>query len=81
MQILHVMSFIIERMRIEVRPHAESLIRYLPLLWEESADHNMLRCAILTTLTYLVQVCTVSTLSTASYQGSTQPLVPWPEAS
>ena len=56
MQILHVMSFIIERMRIEIRPHAAVLVSYLPQLWSESEEHNMLRCAIITTLTYLVQV-------------------------
>ncbi|KAK2150064.1 hypothetical protein LSH36_425g01002 [Paralvinella palmiformis] len=62
MQVLHVMSFIIERMQTEIRPYAGALIQYLPMLWEESADHNMLRCAILCTLTSLVQglgpVCT-----------------------
>lgn len=56
MQILHVMSFIIERMTVKIRPHAGALVQYLPLLWEDSADHNMLRCAILSTLTFLVQV-------------------------
>merc|ERR1719323_170488 len=28
----------------------EGLVLYLPQLWDASADHNMLRCAILTTL-------------------------------
>ncbi|ELU06029.1 hypothetical protein CAPTEDRAFT_149791 [Capitella teleta] len=55
MQILHVMSFLIERMSVHVRPHAHVLVQYLPSLWQESEDHNMLRCAILTTLTNLVQ--------------------------
>ena len=59
MQVLHVMSFIIERMQWEVRPYAGALIAYLPSLWEESAEHNLLRCAILTTLTNLVWVRTV----------------------
>lgn len=55
MHILHVLSFIIERVGSHIRPHATRLAQYLPMLWEESADHNMLRCAILTTLIVLVQ--------------------------
>lgn len=55
MTILHVMSFIIERMQADIRPHAGCLIRYLPMLWDASLEHNMLRCAIITTLTHLVQ--------------------------
>ena len=57
MQILHVISFVIERVGAQIRPFASSLISYLPALWQESAEHNMLRCAILTTLIHLVQVC------------------------
>ena len=56
MQILHVISFIIERMQREICPHAAPLVQYLPQLWLESAEHNMLRCAILSTLMFLVQV-------------------------
>lgn len=59
MTILHVMSHIIERMQADIRPHVDVLIQYLPLLWDASAEHNMLRCAILTTLTQLVQVGSV----------------------
>ncbi|MCL4130242.1 UNVERIFIED_CONTAM: hypothetical protein GTU68_066007, partial [Idotea baltica] len=54
MQVLHVMSFMIEMVGVGIQPHAAPLIQYLPALWEESADHNMLRCAILTTLVYIV---------------------------
>lgn len=56
MKVLHVMSFVIERMKFSVRPLAADLIAYLPQLWEESAQHNMLRCTILTTLTNLAMV-------------------------
>ena len=56
MQVLHVISFVIERVGVQIRPYANSLITYLPALWEESEDHNMLKCAILTTLIHLVQV-------------------------
>lgn len=50
------MSFVIERVGVEIRPYVSSLLQYLPLLWQESEEHNMLRCAILTTLSNLVQV-------------------------
>ncbi|KAK7116601.1 hypothetical protein V1264_002257 [Littorina saxatilis] len=55
MHVLHVLSFVIERVGAEIRPYIASLVQYLPLLWQESAEHNMLRCAILTTLIHLVQ--------------------------
>ncbi|XP_052792511.1 importin-11-like [Mya arenaria] len=55
MQVLHVISFVIERVDVQIRPYARSLISYLPALWEEASDHNMLKCAILTTLIHLVQ--------------------------
>ncbi|CAH1796232.1 unnamed protein product [Owenia fusiformis] len=65
MHVLNVMSFVIERVGVEVRPHSHALIQYLPLLWQESEDHNMLRCAILTTLVHLVQG--LGTLSVSMY--------------
>lgn len=55
MQVLYVMSFVIERVGNQIRPYASSLVQYLPLLWNKSEDHNMLRCAIITTLVHLVQ--------------------------
>lgn len=55
MKVLSVISFVIERVRLAVQPYADNLIQYLPHLWNESADHNMLRCAILTVLMHLVQ--------------------------
>ncbi|KAH3830258.1 hypothetical protein DPMN_103499 [Dreissena polymorpha] len=55
MQVLHVISFVIERVDVQIRPYATSLVSYLPALWEEASDHNMLKCAILTTLIHLVQ--------------------------
>ncbi|XP_069737222.1 importin-11 isoform X2 [Phaenicophaeus curvirostris] len=55
MHVLHVLSCVIERVNMQVRPHVECLIQYLPLLWKQSEEHNMLRCAILTTLIHLVQ--------------------------
>ncbi|XP_077601089.1 importin-11-like [Stigmatopora nigra] len=55
MQVLHVISCVIERVNTQIRPYAGCLVQYLPLLWKQSEDHNMLRCAILTTLIHLVQ--------------------------
>lgn len=54
------MSFMIEMVGAGIQPHAGPLLHYLPLLWEESAEHNMLRCAILTTLVHIVQGLLVS---------------------
>ncbi|XP_072920613.1 importin-11 isoform X2 [Hemitrygon akajei] len=55
MHVLHVISCVIERVGIQIRPYVGCLVQYLPLLWKQSEDHNMLRCAILTTLIHLVQ--------------------------
>ncbi|GLH14983.1 Importin-11 [Gryllus bimaculatus] len=55
MHVLYVLSFIVERVGFAIRPHSGSLIQYLPLLWEESSEHNMLRCAIVSTLVHLVK--------------------------
>uniref|UniRef100_A0A3Q3VMA8 Importin-11 n=1 Tax=Mola mola TaxID=94237 RepID=A0A3Q3VMA8_MOLML len=55
MQVLHVISCVIERVHIQIRPYVGCLVQYLPLLWKQSEEHNMLRCAILTTLIHLVQ--------------------------
>ncbi|KAK1787141.1 hypothetical protein P4O66_017509, partial [Electrophorus voltai] len=38
-----------------IRPYVACLVQYLPVLWKQSEEHNMLRCAILTTLIHLVQ--------------------------
>ncbi|XP_071542767.1 importin-11-like [Panulirus ornatus] len=48
------MSFMIEVVGVGIQPHAAPLAQYLPGLWEESSDHSMLRCAILTTLVHMV---------------------------
>uniref|UniRef100_A0A452HCM0 Importin-11 n=1 Tax=Gopherus agassizii TaxID=38772 RepID=A0A452HCM0_9SAUR len=56
MHVLHVLSCVIERVNIQIRPYVGCLVQYLPLLWKQSEEHNMLRCAILTTLIHLIQV-------------------------
>ncbi|KAG8325011.1 Importin-11 [Homalodisca vitripennis] len=55
MHVLGVLSFVVERVGVAIRPHANALVQYLPLLWQESVDHNMLRCAIVSTLVHLVK--------------------------
>uniref|UniRef100_A0A8C4U435 Importin 11 n=1 Tax=Falco tinnunculus TaxID=100819 RepID=A0A8C4U435_FALTI len=40
---------------MQIQPYVGCLVQYLPLLWKQSEEHNMLRCAILTTLIHLVQ--------------------------
>ncbi|XP_068614085.1 importin-11-like [Brachionichthys hirsutus] len=55
MQVLHVISCVIERVNIQIRPYVGCLVQYLPLLWKQSEEHNMLRCAILTAFIRLVQ--------------------------
>lgn len=45
-KVLGVLSFLIERVDIHIRPFSSQLADYLPFLWQESAEHNMLRCCI-----------------------------------
>lgn len=55
MTVLYVMSFIIEKMSMSIKLEVESLIQYLPMLWEESREHEMLRCAIISTLLQIIK--------------------------
>ncbi|XP_008934683.1 PREDICTED: importin-11, partial [Merops nubicus] len=55
MHVLHVLSCVIERVNTQIQPHVGCLVQYLPLLWKQCEEHNMLRCAILTTLIHLIQ--------------------------
>lgn len=55
LSVLNVLSYIIERMGVSIRPLCSELVQYLPALWDASNDHNMLRCSILTTLVFIVQ--------------------------
>lgn len=54
MSVLNVMSVVVDKMGDRLSNDAESLCHYLPMLWNESQDHNMLRCAILSAL---VRIC------------------------
>lgn len=53
MAVLNIMSIVVDKVGDKLSKDAESLCHYLPMLWNESQDHNMLRCAILSAL-----VCT-----------------------
>ncbi|CAK9800995.1 IPO11, partial [Anthophora plagiata] len=53
MHVLYVLSFMIERVGSEINPHVGTLSSYLPALWQQSEEHNMLRCAIISTLVHL----------------------------
>lgn len=55
MTVLYVMSFIIEKMSMSIKLEVENLVQYLPLLWEESREHDMLRCAIISTLLQIIK--------------------------
>ncbi len=53
MQVLNVLSLLMERMGPAIQPHVATLLQALPPLWEESGDHNasILRSIIVSTLT------------------------------
>lgn len=55
MRVLFVLSFMIERVGCGIKPHIEAFYAYLPDLWQQSEQHNMLRCAIVSTLVHLVK--------------------------
>jgi len=59
LNVLHVMSFMVERLGPMVEPYFDSLLQYLPKLWTDSDDHHMLRCAIISTLTQIVRVSNI----------------------
>ncbi len=54
-KVLSVLNFLIERVDIHIRPFCSQLADYLPFLWQESADYNMLRCSIVTSFHHLVK--------------------------
>lgn len=55
MQVLNVMTLILERMGSPIQVHSDSFVQYLPHLWQESEEHDMLRCAIVSTLVQIVK--------------------------
>lgn len=55
MHVLNVITLVVERVGQIISPHTDLLINYLPLLWQESEEHNLLRCAIVSTLVQIVK--------------------------
>lgn len=55
MNILYVMSFIIEKMSMTMKIQPDNLVAYLPMLWDEGHDHNMLRIAIISSLLQIIK--------------------------
>lgn len=55
MRVLHVLYFIVERVGVAIEPYYNGFVQYLPLLWQETQDHSMLRCAVVATLVHLVR--------------------------
>ncbi|XP_012282091.1 importin-11 [Orussus abietinus] len=53
MHVLYLLSFMVERVGSGIKPHVNALSTYLPLLWQQSEEHDMLRCAIVSTLVQL----------------------------
>lgn len=55
MNVLYVMAFIVEKMSASMKIQAGNLIAYLPLLWDEGVEHNMLRIAIISALLQIIK--------------------------
>ncbi|KAK0087433.1 hypothetical protein PV326_005190 [Microctonus aethiopoides] len=55
MQVLYVLSFVIEQVGENIRPYVAPLSAYLPSLWQISENHDMLKCAIISTLVHYVK--------------------------
>ncbi|CAH0559233.1 unnamed protein product [Brassicogethes aeneus] len=55
MHVLNAMTLMLERMGHSLIPYYDALLQYLPHLWEESQDHNMLRCCIVASLVQIVK--------------------------
>nr|CAB3256568.1 importin-11-like [Phallusia mammillata] len=54
MRVLHVFSFVIERLHKHVTSSIHKLAQILPDIWQNSESHNMLRCAVVSTLSQVV---------------------------
>ena len=55
LKVLRVISLVIESSGYHIQPHVLTIAQQMPLLWEQSAKHNLLRCSILTTLMKITQ--------------------------
>lgn len=55
MNVLYVMSFIVEKMSMSMKIQANNLVAYLPMLWQEGHEHNMLQIAIISSLLQIIK--------------------------
>ncbi|XP_063695731.1 importin-11 [Culicoides brevitarsis] len=55
MNILKTMSFIIQKMSFSIKGHANQLVEYLPILWEQSQDNYMQKTVIVSTMRDIIQ--------------------------
>uniref|UniRef100_A0A336M1T8 CSON010450 protein n=1 Tax=Culicoides sonorensis TaxID=179676 RepID=A0A336M1T8_CULSO len=55
MNILKTMSFIIQKMSFSIKGHANQLVEYLPILWEQSGDNYMQKTVIVSTMRDIIQ--------------------------
>ncbi|XP_057379434.1 importin-11-like [Daphnia carinata] len=55
MNVLNVMSLLIELLGNQMKPFLGTLLQLLPALWDASDEHNLLRCAIISTLVHVVK--------------------------
>ena len=53
------MSLLIELLGNQMKPFLGTLLQLLPALWDASEEHNLLRCAIISTLVHVVKVCLI----------------------
>lgn len=53
MRVLSVLTFMIDRIRGGIKQYMGALNSYFPVLWQQSEEHNMLRCAVVRTLVHL----------------------------
>lgn len=56
MNVLNVMSLLIELLGNQMKPSLGTLLQLLPALWDASQEHYLLRCAIISTLVHVVKV-------------------------
>lgn len=62
MTILNTISVMVERLDVHITPFAERIVNLLPPLWEQSGEEHLMKAALLTILTRLVNAMKVESL-------------------
>lgn len=62
MTLLNTISVMVERLDVHITPFAERIVNLLPPLWEQSGEEHMMKAALLTILTRLVNSMKVGSL-------------------